>query len=165
MIGRTRALLAGGAVAVLAAGAGIGYALHGSSKTSPPTTPTAATAPSSASGFTLAGQFALGLGAFQWDHGTDGANPCIGYQGYSDITAGAPVVITDQGGTTIATGQLITGSATVDSATGRATACVFSFVIPAVPDRPFYGVTVSHRGTQQYSAADARAGNIRLTLG
>jgi hypothetical protein len=165
MNGRMRTLAAGGAVAILAGGAGIGYALHGDSKTSPSTAPAATTVTGSAATFTLAGQFSLALGAFQWDHAADGTTPCVSDQGYSDITAGAPVVITDQSGTTIATGQLITGSATVDSATGRATACVFSFVVQQVPDRPFYGVTVSHRGTQTYSAADAHAGNIRLTLG
>jgi len=107
----------------------------------------------------------LASGAFQWNHGADGSAPCAGYQGYSDIAAGAPVVITDQGGTVIATGQLATGSAAVDTATGRATSCVLDFTVPDVPDRPFYGVAVSHRGTVTFSAADARAANARLTLG
>lgn len=165
MIGRTRALVAGGAVLVLAAGVAIGATLAGggSKPTRPAAAPAAAT---SAADFTLHGSLTLHLGAFQWNHAADGSTPCIGFQGYSDITAGAPVVITDQAGTVVATGQLQQGSATVDTSTGHAIGCTLSFAVPGVPGgRSFYGVAVSHRGTQTYSAADARAGAVSLSLG
>lgn len=166
MIGSTRALLGAGAVVILAAGVGIGTALAGSSsKADTPAVTAATSSVSTAAPFTLSGTFTLGLGAFQWNRAVDGSAPCTGFQGYSDITAGAPVVITDQAGTVVATGQLKTGSATVDASTGHATACAFSFAVQAVPDRTFYGVTVSHRGTQNYSAAQARAGAVSLSLG
>lgn len=165
MDGRTRALIGAGAVAVLAAGIGIGAALGGGSKPTQPAAAPAAATSSSAATFTLGGTFTLKLGAFHWDHAADGSSPCTGREGYDDITAGTPVVVTDQGGSTIATGSLGAGSATVDSATGRATQCVFAIEVPSVPDRPFYGVTVSHRGTQTYSAEQAKSGQVTLTLG
>lgn len=165
---RTRALAGAGAVLVLAAGIGIGVTLTGGGSGSKPTAPVAATAATtslSAATFTLGGTFTLKLGAFQWDRAADGSTPCTGRQGYDDITEGTPVVVTDQGGTAIATGELGTGSAAVDSATGRATQCVFGFEVSSVPDRPFYGITVSHRGTQTYSASQVRTGGVSLTLG
>lgn len=162
MVGRTHALVAGGAVVILAAGIGIGTALaDGSSRpAAPAAAPAAAT---SAAAFTLHGTITLRLGAFQWNHAADGSTPCTGWQGYSDITAGAPVVITDQAGTVVATGQLQQGTATVDTGTGRATGCTLAFAVPGVPDRSFYGVAVSHRGVQTYSAAGA--GAVSLSLG
>lgn len=164
MIRRTRALVAGGAVLILAAVVAIGATLAGggSKPARPAAAPAAAT---SAADFMLHGTFTLRLGAFQWNHAADGSTPCTGWQGYSDITAGAPVVITDQAGTVVATGQLQQGTATVDTTTGRATACTLAFAVPGLPDRSFYGVAVSHRGTQTYSAADARAGAVSLSLG
>lgn len=163
---RTRALAGAGAVAVLAAGISIGVALAGGNS-SKPTAPTAAvaTASTSAGTFTLGGTFTLKLGTFEWDHAADGSAVCAGRDGYDDITAGASVVVTDQGGAVIATGALGTGSPTVDSTTGRATQCTFAIEVTSVPDRPFYGVAVSHRGTQTYSAEQARTGGVSLTLG
>lgn len=165
MIGRMRALIGASVVVVLGAGIGIGVLLGGSSNDKPASPAAAAATVTSAASFTLNGTFTLKLGAFQWNHGADGNTPCAGYQGYADIAAGTPVVITDQGGAVIATGQLGTGSATVDTTTGRATQCTFTFAVTAVPNRPFYGVTVSHRGTVTYSAAQARGGQAALTLG
>lgn len=163
MTGRTRALAAGGAAAVLAAGLGLGYALfHSSGKSkTPAAAAVAATSSSTPADFTLDGKLTLRLGAFQWNHGN--GNPCSGYDGYTDIAAGAPVVITDQGGAVIATGQLDSGTAVLDG--DRASACVLTFAVPHVPDRPFYGVTVSHRGTLTYSAAQAKSGDVALSLG
>lgn len=172
MAGNTRMLAAAGGVVIFAAGIGVGYALHGDGKQTAAAKPVAAVTSAASSvasssapaDFSLDGKLTLAQGAFEWDHGADGSTPCIGYQGYSDITAGAPVVITDQGGTVIATGQLDQGSATV-GANGRGTACTFTFTVQHVPVKPFYGVTVSHRGAVTYSSDQAQRGDVSLSLG
>lgn len=168
MAGNIRMLAAAGGVVIFAAGIGVGYAIHGDAKTAAKPVAVVASAPSSTasspSGSALSGTLTLGSGAFVWNNASDGSTPCVGYQGYSDIAEGAPVVITDQGGTVIATGQLDHGSATV-GADNRGTSCTFTFEVKNVPDKPFYGVTVSHRGTQTYSAEKAKGGLISLSLG
>lgn len=164
----TRALVGAGTALGLAVGLGLGYVLfHSDGKKTPPsTTPAAATssASSSAADFTLAGKLTLkwSTGAFER---TD-SGVCAGSGGYSDIVDGAAVTITDQGGTVIATGQLDVGRANVDTATNRPIDCTFTFSVMHVPDgKTFYGVTVSHRGAISYSAAQAKGGQVGLSLG
>lgn len=169
MAGNTRMLAVGagiGAVVIFVAGIGVGYALHdgGKSAVGPAIAATSVAATETPGNFSLSGKLTLASGAFEWNHGANGGTPCVGWQGYSDITTGTTVVITDQGGTIIATGQLDQGSATV-GVDGRGTSCTFTFEVERVPYRPFYGVMVSHRGTQTYSKAQALNGEISLTLG
>jgi hypothetical protein len=61
----------------------------------------------------------------------------------------------------VALGALETG----DWPTG-APGCVFPINVDGVPDTSdFYGVEVSHRGKVEVTSADARAGNVHLSLG
>lgn len=150
----------GAALASLAVGVGIGYAaFHTSTKTT--STAGAASAPSSgtAASFTLGGTFTLQVGAFENDNPT-----CKGLDGYSDIAGGTPVVVADETGKTIAVGQLDTGVPQGSNPSVQASSCDFSFSVTVPDGRPFYSVTVSHRGTQTYSTAKAHL-PIALTLG
>ncbi len=74
--------------------------------------------------------------------------------GYGDIKAGTQVVITDEHQTTLGVGQLTTAGT-----------CRWTFQVPGVPaGKSFYGVTISHRGTIQYTEAQLRQG-VQLSLG
>lgn len=167
----TRALIGISAALGMAAGIGIGYAaFHGdSAKQTPAAAPVAAassvstSASSASSGFTLAGKLTL-----KWSYGAFVRNEnsrCGGSGGYSDITEGAAVTITDQGGTVIATGQLDAGHAEVGDS-NRPISCTFTFSVLHVPgDKTFYGVQVSHRGAIQFSADRAKSGDVGVSLG
>lgn len=82
---------------------------------------------------------------------------CVDQPGYADIRAGAPVTLRDEGGTIIGTGTLGPGAAAGGG-------CEFAFTIPAVPERPFYSVEVSHRGQVTSSLADLAATGWRFAL-
>lgn len=82
---------------------------------------------------------------------------CTGTGGYDDIHAGTQVVATDQSGTVIATGALLTG----EPSDG---ACRFRFTVTVPAGRKFYGISVSHRGTIQYTENELRHG-VGLCLG
>jgi hypothetical protein len=96
-------------------------------------------------GFTITGDMTLtGGGA-----GTEGSS-CQGTGDYDDINKGTEVVVSDPGGKTLATGRLRAG-------TTQAGDCVFPFTVHRVPkDKSFYGVTISHRGTLNYSQTDLK---------
>lgn len=82
---------------------------------------------------------------------------CEGRKGYADLKVGAPVVVTDAAGKTLAIGK-------IDEAKEVDSQCVLSFRIAGVPKgADFYGITVSHRGTVQYSADELR-GPVELSL-
>lgn len=79
--------------------------------------------------------------------------------GFSDIQAGAQIVITDGAGKTLAIGHLSEGGRVAP------TVCAYRFVIDDVPDgEDFYAIEVAHRGKVQYSRADLDK-PIRLTVG
>lgn len=120
-----------------------------------PTTAAAATTPS-----TVVIQGTLTLGIASFINGDD-SPICVGYTGYTDITAGAPIVIGDQSGTTIATGQLAAGHV---QGSGSGLRCAFAFDIAAPAGKSFYTITISHRGTQTFSADQIKQA-IMLTLG
>jgi hypothetical protein len=84
---------------------------------------------------------------------------CAGRGGFDDVHEGAQVVLTDASGTTLAVGALLPGLIQSDG-------CVFAFAIQNVPSgKGFYGVTVSHRGTLQYSEDRLKQGALAFTLG
>jgi hypothetical protein len=95
---------------------------------------------------------------------------CRGKAGFDDLHEGAQVVVADAGGKTIAIGQLGLGeSATTDNGiTGsvvRLVACTFPIEVRDVPEgQAFYRITVTHRGTQEYTRGQLRQ-PIHLTLG
>lgn len=80
--------------------------------------------------------------------------------GFDDITDGAAVTVYDAAGTVVAVGQL----GKEDSATlGR---CMWPLSVADVPSTSaFYGVEVTHRGKVTVPAAQAKAGDVHLTLG
>ncbi len=75
--------------------------------------------------------------------------------GFDDMYAGAQVVVADGNGSTIATSELTGG---IINRYG----CTFGFSI-RVPDRPFYAVTVTHRGAVTYSRQDLARSNWRIS--
>jgi hypothetical protein len=85
--------------------------------------------------------------------------PCVMSGGYSDINAGAQVVVTGAAGQTLALGHLQPG------AYSDAPYCRFPFTVPQVPaGESFYAVEVTHRGKVQYTEERLRR-PIDLTLG
>jgi len=85
-----------------------------------------------------------------------GDKTCAGSGGYSDIQAGAEVVISDDNGATLAITHLTGGS-------GLSTSCEFSIATKVPAGKGFYGVTVSHRGTVKMSEAEVT--NAAVSLG
>lgn len=153
---RRRPYLAAAAVVTLVIGAAAAWSLAADR--------TAAAPPPTA---TINGVLIL-KGAFT---GKVGATKCSGSGGYSDITAGAQVVVYDPGGTTIATGALETGKPAALSDMGGllskqvAGECQFAFSVSGIPEQTFYGVQVSHRGRMTYSAEQVGGMWITMTLG
>jgi hypothetical protein len=104
--------------------------------------------------FTLTGDFQLTDGAT-----SDGLGGCEGTGGYDDISEGASITVYDAAGAVIATGAL--GSSSYDAPT-----CTFDVSINNVPGgQHFYKVEVSHRGTVQLSADEAKNGLFEASLG
>lgn len=87
---------------------------------------------------------------------------CIGLGGYSDISAGAQVTVTNQSQTVLGSTGLGAG---VPDATS--TSCVYPFSFSDIPKASFYGLTLTHRGTLQYSYQDMVTNDwtVSLTLG
>ncbi|MEV7621571.1 hypothetical protein [Actinoplanes sp. NPDC089786] len=84
---------------------------------------------------------------------------CAGDGGYSDISDGASVTVTDAAGAIVGLGHL-TGSET-----SGYDECVFSFVVSDVPTgKGFYGVEVTHRGAVKYGESDL-ATPVHVSLG
>lgn len=83
-----------------------------------------------------------------------GNTSCEGTGGYSDLAAGQTVTVTGSDGSTLGTGKLEAGMY-IDG-TG---ACLFSYEVHGVDDSyDSYGVTVSHRGTIQFSLSEMKNG-------
>lgn len=83
---------------------------------------------------------------------------CQGSGGYSDLQAGAQVIVRDASEKTIAKGTLKPGLP-LDADT-----CRFGFSVSGIPDSDFYSVEVSHRGALTYSAKDLDATGWALDL-
>jgi hypothetical protein len=80
--------------------------------------------------------------------------PCEGTGGFSDLSSGTAVLVQDSTGQTLATGSL--GAGQRDGASG---ACLIPFAVTGVKDGlSEYSVTISHRGTQVVTAANAHSG-------
>ena len=125
--------------------------LTGCAATAPKAKPTPTT-------LTVTGMLALTDASSVFDQGTT----CLVVgNGYADIKEGAPVVITDASGKTIALGALDPGKADAsDSST-----CDFPFTLKGVPDgQKFYGIQISHRGIVQYTRGQM-IDSPTLTLG
>ena len=125
-------------------------------------------APSPVTSFRLTGSITI-VDSSNGEYGnvdiTDENGVCEGSGPYSDLSSGTAVIVANPQGQTVATGALAAGQA--DSSTGSVLAdrCTLSFAGPDVP-RGFssYTVTISHRGSQVVSAAEA-ANGVELTIG
>jgi|GEM_PF-6544862 len=84
--------------------------------------------------------------------------PCKGLDAYSDLLGGTPVVVTDQNGTTIATGSLDVGKVT------DASTCDFAFFVPDVPNAKSYRFEVGGRRALDVGYADLAAQGWQVTL-
>lgn len=92
-------------------------------------------------------------------HGSVKVNGNCQSPGYADIKEGTQVVLTDEH-------QTVLGTVTLDIQHGTyAAPCSWVFTIANVPTgKSFYGVTISHRGTVQYTEAQLREG-VNLSIG
>ncbi|QZH61836.1 hypothetical protein K1X22_09080 [Mycolicibacterium farcinogenes] len=107
--------------------------------------------------FTLAGTLQLNSGSITSSGLPPGFN-CAGSGGYSDITPGAPVTVSDEAGTLLA-------KSTFDGSVGGPGWCALSFSVKDVPaGSKFYRVEVARRGDMSYTEEEARA-LVSLTLG
>ena len=100
-------------------------------------------------------------GTFELTDADSAANQCQGTGGYSDISAGTTVILTNQDGK-------ILGSSALGTGTSAGAVCTYSFTIPKVPEnQQQYAVEVSHRGKVVNSQADMKANGwtFSLTLG
>lgn len=146
-------MIAGGAVLVAAA---IGIAIAVSSSSGPGT-------------ITVRGTISLGpLGSGDSANPSSAADgdPCMATGGYTDITQGATVTIGGAQNQTLAVGALSAGKEDdVDDSLGiPAGRCVFSFSVQVPGGQSAYTVTISHRGTQTVTPAQAQSG-VALSLG
>lgn len=114
---------------------------------------------------TITGTLTLGDGSDPNSNNfySKGSGNCSGQSGYDDITQGAQVTVTDGGGNVLATSSLGLGDQ-IGSGFGS---CRFSFTLTGVPDAAFYGVTISDRGTLNYSRAQMESAgwSVAMTLG
>lgn len=68
--------------------------------------------------------------------------------GYSDISKGTQVTVTNESGTIIGSTSLGEGSSSP-----RGDGCLWPFTVPDVKNASFYTITVSHRGPLTFSEA------------
>ncbi|HST48617.1 DUF2510 domain-containing protein [Jatrophihabitans sp.] len=75
---------------------------------------------------------------------------CVGQGGYSDISAGTTVILTNQDNKILGSASLEPGTPNKESGT-----CLYSFTLPNIPtDQAQYAVEVSHRGKVVNSKQD-----------
>ncbi|MFC5744868.1 hypothetical protein [Actinomadura rugatobispora] len=95
---------------------------------------------------------------FSWDPGT-----CTGGGRFADIVEGAPIVIRDPDGRTLAAGKLGSGmpeKPTRDASSQTAAHCTFLVPAAAVPSRPAYRVQIGRQPPSEVAGPDIE----RLTL-
>lgn len=153
-------------VAAVAAGAIVTYFIV------KPAAPAAATPkPAAASTFLMSGTVTI-KNDFSGSVDLLDDTSCQGAGGYSDLTPGTAVTVSDSTGHVIATGALNTGAQTKTHLSNTlagdvdvASACVLGFTVNDVPDGlQTYVVTVSHRGERVIPAAEAHSG-VELSIG
>lgn len=150
---KKRNLIIAGIAVLAAAGTAIGVAVSGGG----------------AGSFTLKGTLtlnALGSGDSTNPLSPADGDPCITTGGYTDIAQGATVTIGGSTGQSLAVTGLSAGVETgVETDDGVALGtCVFKFSVEVPAGQSAYTVTISHRGTQTFTPAQAQAG-VTLSLG
>jgi hypothetical protein len=88
-------------------------------------------------------------------------DPCEGRGGFADLRAGAPVIVANEAGTVIATGEITAGALTDNYS------CLFGFLVIGIPDAAFYSITIGSRPVLTYSRAELDAADwwLNLSLG
>jgi len=100
-----------------------------------------------------------------WRDGARAGESCTPSDGYDDLP-GAQVVVADDSGKTLATGEMSQGTFTETAKDLGVTKgpCSFAFSVPNVPaGLAFYTVSVGRRGSQKVSASEI-AQPLDLTL-
>lgn len=116
--------------------------------------------------FSTTGAITVPSGA---DERYDG-QPCDSFRGvsdkklsqdFSDIAAGAQVIVKDESGATVAISTLEPGTLVKDPS-GEGLSCKLSFQLTEVPDADFYAIHVgsASRPDAQFTKADMQAGPI-----
>lgn len=82
--------------------------------------------------------------------------------GFSDITSGAQVRVTDEKNTLLATAALQDGKIVEDHSGFHN--CVFPFTVKVPAGKAFYQFEVSHRGAISFSADDLKSKNNTVAL-
>jgi len=90
-----------------------------------------------------------------------GTHDCAGVGGYSDVTQGGQVVISDDSGKTLTIAALSAGQ-TPTVTTGVPHDCDFTFTASVPAGKKFYGVTVTHRGTVKMPEAEMASPKIHI---
>jgi len=156
-----RPAVAASAAAVVLAGAGVAVGMSLGSHDSGASGPPPASSGDTSSQVHVWGSIAItGFNFVDTEQPTNSltGDTCATTSGYDDITQGAAVII---GGPT---GQIGVGALGVGSISNGRSACSFSFDVAVPAGLSAYTVTISHRGTQTFTA-DQLQGGIRLTLG
>jgi hypothetical protein len=124
----------------------------------PKATPSSSPSPTT---FTFSGTVTVEAGS--GSEATDGGD-CVTDGGYSDISSGAQVTVTDEGGKIVALGNLDPGH-TAEVVGTFASTCVFGFTVRSVPEGvAFYSIEIAHRGALRYTRSDL-ATPLALSLG
>lgn len=94
-------------------------------------------------GDTLTGQLEL----ISSDMGING-DECYGTNGFNDIMGQIPIIIKNESGTVIATGETEAGKQPKEHSAVR---CIFNFRVENIPKSFFYSVEIGQRGSKTYS--------------
>lgn len=80
--------------------------------------------------------------------GVNSKGECYGRGGFNDMTGQIPVIIRNESGTIIATGETDAGKQPKEHSTVR---CIFNFRVKNIPRSLFYSVEIGRRGSKTYS--------------
>ncbi len=122
------------------------------------------------SAHTLTGYLNLGqqqgTGYSNYTLPTGSDNECEGLGGYTDMRAGAQLVVKDEAGKVIGSGTLDQGHLDILFDEGRAV-CAFPFRVTGLPKAEQYQLGMGNRGSITYSFADLETAkwDVKLTLG
>ena len=83
---------------------------------------------------------------------------CTGTGGYDDLHVGTAVVVRDEAGKVLSTGNLDSGKIS------SLETCTWAFRVTGLPDAKYYQVEVSHRGQVTYSRADLDSAHWKIDL-
>ncbi len=89
----------------------------------------------------------------------DGHPACKGGGGYADIIGGEDVAVFNADGEEVSRTQLQPGQPEDNGQT-----CVFSFLVPELPEAKRYTIEIGNRDPVPYTLEDLRESDFRITL-